>query len=442
MFSLIFFMNIITILFCFSIILINSLGIDRGAIWTQPKILAVELITIANLFIISQTWELIKFSKAWKIAALLWGIFLTVGAIATINSPMPMRSLLGQSTMKSGLLYYGLIAVFTMSNALVLKLKPEVIKAQLQGLLIGGVILSLSIFPQMLNWQLDYTITSGQLIKDNILQSTIFQGHQPIGFYSHRGHVAFTLSSVGVMALVAYQKKWINIKQLASYMILVIPALICTQTRAGLLAFIVATGYLLGRKHYKVIVVGAIACILIIGIISTNRHIKDFPIINQITSNRIDFWQFSTRRINQRPLFGWGFDGFEIAYPYQPDGKIKTTQALTSKAHNLILDTAVSVGIIGTVGYLILIGFCLYLVSKSSMAGMVAVAIAYLTYTFTWYECAQFTHIFWWSLSFFDYEKTFTNSISINNQSVISFSVDTRVRGWISRAKARIFRKV
>ncbi|AFY51359.1 lipid A core-O-antigen ligase-like enyme (plasmid) [Nostoc sp. PCC 7524] len=415
---------------------------NRGAIWTQPKILAVELITIINLFIISQSWELIKLSKVWRIAALLWSAFLLIGIITTIYSPLPVRSLLGHVTMKSGLLYYGLIAVFTMSNALVLKLKPEVVKAQFQGLLIGGLILSLSIFPQTLNWQIDYTATTGQLIKENILKSTIFQGHQPIGLYSHRGHAAFTLAAVNVMALVAYQKKWINIKQLALYIIPAMPALIFTQTRAGLLALIIAFGYLLGKKHYKVIAVGAIATILIISIISTNRHIKDFPIINQITSNRVDFWSFSTRRIKQRPLFGWGFDGFEIAYPFQPDGKIKTTQALTSKAHNLILDTAVSVGIIGTVVYLILIGFCLYLVSKSSMVGMVGVAIAYLTYTFTWYECAQFTHIFWWSLSFFDYEKVI-RSISINNQSVTSYSsMDTRIRSWISAAKARIFRKV
>lgn len=413
---------------------------NRGAIWTQPKILAVELITIINLFIIFQNWESINLSKVWKIVTLLWSVFLIIGLITTIYSPLPVRSLLGHVTMKSGLLYYGLIAVFTMSNALVLKLKPEIGKAQLQGLLIGGLILSISIFPQMIDWRIDYTATSGQLIRDNILKSTIFQGHQPIGLYSHRGHAAFTLAAVNVMALVAYQKKWINIKQLALYIIPAMPALIFTQTRAGLLALIIAFGYLLGKKHYKVIAVGAIIFILIISLFSANRKIESLPIISQLTSDRVDLWQKSYRRIKMRPLLGWGFDGFEIAYPYTSRG-IRMEPSPTSKGHNLVLDTVLSVGIIGTVVYLVLIGFCLYLVQKSSMAGMLAVAIAYLTYTFTWYECAQFTHIFWWSLSLFDYENIFSNtSLNSYHSAISNGTMDTRIRGWISRAKARIFK--
>lgn len=434
--------RLITILFTLSIILINPFGIDRGMIWTQPKILALQLITILNLFIISQDWGLFKLSKIWKIAALLWGIFLIIGLIATISSPLPVRSLLGQSTMKSGLLYYGLLAIFTLSNALVVKFKPEVVKAQIQGLLIGGLILALSIFPQLLNWQIDYTATSNQLIKDNILKSTIFQGHQPIGFYSHRGHAAFTLSVVSVISLLAYRLKWIKINQFLPYVVVVLPALICTQTRAGLIAFVVAAAYLLGRKHYKFILINVLICILIIGIVSTDRKIANFPIINQVTSNRIDFWQFSTRRIKQRPWLGWGFDGFEIAFPFQPDGKIKTQPAPTSKVHNFLLDSVLSVGIIGTASYLLLIGFCLFLIQKSSITGVTAVAIAYLVYTFTWYECAQFSHIFWWALSFFDYEKVTCSDSNSNKSSVDSFSLDTRVRGWISATKARIFRKV
>lgn len=394
--------KLITILFCLSIILINPWGIDRGAIWTQPKILAVELICITNLFLISQNWQLLKISKQWKIAALLWGIFLTIGLITTINSPLQVRSLLGHPTMKDGLLYWGLIAIFTLSNALVLKLKPEIGRSQLQGLLIGGVILALSIFPQMFNWRIDYTITSGQLIKSNILKSTIFQGHQPIGLYSHRGHAAFILATLGVMALGGWRWKWISTRFFITTTAVIIPALIFTQTRAGLLAFVVAAGYLLGKKHYKLIVTSALACILIISIFSTTRNIENHSIIRQLTSNRIMLWEISTRRIKMRPWLGWGFNGFEIAFPYLLDGGMKTQSPPTSKAHNLLVDCALSVGIIGTVVYLGLIGFCLYMVHKSSFPGIEAIVIAYLIFTFTWYECAQYTHIFWWSLSFFD----------------------------------------
>ncbi|MCC5668426.1 O-antigen ligase family protein [Nostoc sp. CHAB 5784] len=396
--------NLITLLFCFSIILINPLGVDRGAIWSQPKILAVELIIIVNLFIISQHWKLLRFPKLWKVVAALWGLFLTIGAIATINSPESVRSLLGQSTAKDGLLYWGLIAVFTLSNALVLKLKPEIGKQQLKGLVIGGVILGLSIFPQVFNWHVDYTVTSGQLFKSHILQSTIYREQQPIGLYSHRGFVSFVLAAVAIIALVGWRSSWISTKLAVVAESVVIPALLLTQTRAGLLALLVGASYLLGRKHYKLILTGAIACILTITLLSTTRNINNHSMIDQITSDRTYLWKISTTRIKMRP-FGWGFDGFEIAYPHLPDGTIKTLPMTATKAHNLFIDTALSVGIIGLTVYLGLIGFCLWCVVKSPYRDIGAVAIAYLIFTLTWYESAQYTHIFWWSLSFFGYEK-------------------------------------
>lgn len=429
-----------TILFCLSIILINPFGLDRGSIWTQPKILIIELICILNLFIISH--QKLHLSVFWKLAAILWGIFILVGAIATINSPEPVRSLLGQSTAKDGLLYWGLIACFTLSNALVLKLKPSIGRSQLKGLVIGGVILGLSIFPQAVDWHIDYTATSGQLFKSHILQSTVYREQQPIGLYSHRGFSSFTLAAAGIITLIGWRWKWINKKLAIVTCTIIIPALLLTQTRAGLLAFVVGIGYLLGKKHYKLIFATAIASILIITVFSQSRNVGDNSIFSKITSNRNYLWEISTTRIKMR-LLGWGFDGFETAYPHLPDGTIKTLPITATKAHNLFIDTALSVGIIGLVMYLGLIGFCLWCVLKSPYRDIGGVAIAYLIYTFTWYESAQYTHIFWWSLSFFAHEKVNCNSFISNQLSIVSpCSMDSRIRKWISTAKAAIFKSI
>lgn len=440
--------KLIIILFTLSIILINPWGLDKGSVWTQPKILVVELICILNLFIISH-YQL-HLSKVWKIVALLWGLFLMIGAIATIISPEPVRSLLGQSTAKDGLLYWGLITCFTLSNSLVLKLKPEIAKYQLQGLVIGGVILGLSIFPQMLDWHIDYTLTSGQLFKSHILKSMIYREQQPIGLYSHRGFASFTLAAIAIIALVGWRWKWLNKKFVKITLIVIIPALLLTETRAGLLALVVAASYLLGsrsvserRKHYKLILTGAIASILIITAFSQSRNVGDDSIISKFTSNRNYLWEISITRIKMRP-FGWGFDGFEIAYPHLPDGTSKTLPITATKAHNLFIDSALSVGIIGLAVYLGLIGFCLWCMLQSPYRDVGAVAIAYLIFTFTWYESAQYTHIFWWSLSFFDYEKISRSNSVGNELSASSHSpgVATRIRSWVSGAKARIFKQV
>ncbi|WP_407883977.1 hypothetical protein [Scytonema sp. NUACC26] len=135
----------------------------------------------------------------------MWEIFLGVGLISTLTSPFPLRSLLGQEQMGDGLLYWVLIAIFTLSNTLLLRLHPELGRSQLQGLVIGSVILAISIFPQAINWKIDYTVTSGQILRENILASTIFQNQQPIGLYSHRGHASFVLAATAVMTLVGWQ---------------------------------------------------------------------------------------------------------------------------------------------------------------------------------------------------------------------------------------------
>jgi len=412
--------RIYTLLFSLSIILINPIGAMRGEIWTQPKVFAISLICILNFLMLWEDRESLKLPQSWKINRLLWEIFLGIGLIATLTNPFPWRSLFGQEQMGDGLLYWLLIAIFTLSNNLLLRLHPELARSQLQGLVIGGVILAISIFPQVINWRIDYTITSGQLLQSNILRSTIFQNQQPIGLYSHRGHASFVLAAVAVMTLVGWQWQWINTRLAAIAGILIIPALLLTQTRAGLLALLVATIYLLGRKYYKLLVPATLVCLLIIGIATSTRQMNNLPLIKQITSNRVDLWQMANYRISLRPLLGWGMDGFGTAYShvrpgikitkvirlgdfsfdYQDEnGQIKTAQLPTTKAHNLILDTTLSVGLLGMASYLALLGWCLWQVIKSPYRGIEAVFMAYLVFTFTWFECAQFTHLAWWSLS-------------------------------------------
>jgi O-antigen ligase len=411
-----------TILFSLSIILINPIGAMRGEIWTQPKVFAISLICILNFLILWEDRESLKLPQSWKINRLLWEIFLGIGLIATLTSPFPWRSLFGQEQMGDGLLYWLLIAIFTLSNNLLLRLHPELARSQLQGLVIGGVILAMSIFPQVINWRIDYTATNGQLMQSNILASTIFQNQQPIGLYSHRGHASFVLAAAAVMTLVGWQWQWINTRLAAIAGILIIPALLLTQTRAGILALLVATIYLLGRKYYRLLIPATLVCLLIIGIATSTRQMNNLPLIKQITSNRVDLWQMANYRISLRPLLGWGMDGFGTAYShvrpgikitkvirlgdfsfdYQDEnGQIKTAQLPTTKAHNLILDTTLSVGLLGMASYLALLGWCLWQVIKSPYRGIEAVFIAYLAFTFTWFECAQFTHLAWWSLSIF-----------------------------------------
>jgi O-antigen ligase len=425
--------RIYTLLFSLSIILINPIGTMRGEIWTQPKVFTISLICILNFLILWEDRDSIKLPHSWKITRLLWEIFLGIGLIATLASPFPWRSLLGQEQMGDGWLYWLLIAIFTLSNNLLLRLHPELVRSQLQGLVIGGVIVAISIFPQAINWRIDYTATSGQLLRDNILASTIFQNQQPIGLYSHRGHASFVLAAVAIITLVGWRWQWISNRDAVIANILIIPALLLTQTRAGILAFLVAGVYWfyqsgISKQARSFILCTVLVALLFIGAVSSTRKIETFnrfnfdvttKMIKQLTSDRVYLWELSQRGISKRPLLGWGMNGFGTAYPhvinsnwmritrlgefsfdYKHSNGQRGTQALiTAKAHNLILDTTLSVGILGLFSYLALLALSLWLVINSPYRGIETVAIVYMVFTFTWFECAQFTHIVWWALS-------------------------------------------
>jgi O-antigen ligase len=102
----------------------------------------------------------------------------------------------------------------------------------------------------------------GQLLRDNILVSTIFHEQQPIGLYSHRGHASFVLAAVAILAVVSWKWKWISAGKLLLLLFLIIPALLLTFTRAGVLALIVAGVYWLyfssPAKSYRIVVVVAL----------------------------------------------------------------------------------------------------------------------------------------------------------------------------------------
>ncbi len=410
-----------TILFTLSIILINPWGSSRGLIWTSPKVLIIWLIVGVNLALLWEQRKALTIPRQWKISLILWTIFLSIGAISTLQSPFPLTSFFGQDQMGDGWLYWLLIATFTLSNSLLLTVHPQLINSQFQGLLIGGIILSVSIFPQIIDWRIDYTATMGQIIKADVNASSIFQGQQPIGLYSHRGHAAIVLALIVITAIVGWFWRFTTTKLTAITLILTVPALLLTSTRSAILALMVASVYLLRGKYYKIIAGIIPIAIIAIAIMTVTRPLDwSKPSIGQIMSSRSPMWTLSARGIKKRPLFGWGFDGLGIAYPYirNPQvtpivinlneftydyinikGEISTREISTYKAHNWILDTTLSVGILGLVAGIILWGYYVCLALNSSMRGVEAVAIAYLIFTFTWFDCAQYAHIAWWTMS-------------------------------------------
>jgi len=439
-----------SLLFAASLILINPWGTGHTSIWTQPKVVVVVLITVLNLSLILRhiRRKTIALSTPWKKALGLWLIFLTVGCAATLFSLSPLSSLLGWSHIGINLIYWWLLAGFVLSNAVVLQLKPSLFYPQFFGFLAAGALLTFSIFPQVLNSDLDYTATLGQMSSQvpQRLASGIWLSEMPIGFYSHRGHAAFGLAAVGTLVLVGASRGWVQPILAGATYVLITTALFYTQTRGAVLALLAGIIYLLWcfrsspNKRRMVLVYGVgllLASYLLFQALAALLPVSLQKLSLDNTSNffseptRPHQWKLALKGIISRPLWGWGFGGFGSAYPFVADwagkdqvnlfegvpvaqvlqshefifeylgidGKVHAGFIETTKAHNLLLDATLSVGIIGLLTYLLLLGFCLWSTAKGPFRGIEAVVIVYLVYTLTWYESAQFSHLPWWALS-------------------------------------------
>lgn len=264
----------------------------------------IWLIVGVNLALLWEQRKALTIPRQWKISLILWTIFLSIGAISTLQSPFPLTSFFGQDQMGDGWLYWLLIAAFTFAER-------------------------------------------------QILQN---------------------------------------------------PWRYCSDA------------------------------IIAVGIMTVTRPLDwSKPTIAQIMSSRSPMWTLSARGIKKRPLFGWGFDGFGIAYPYirnpqvtpivvnldeftydyiNIEGEISTREIPTYKAHNWILDTTLSVGIFGLVAGIALWVYYVCLALNYSRGGIESVAIAYLIFTFSWFDGAQYAHIVWWMMSFAGVESAYLTRFS------------------------------
>ncbi|MDQ3457929.1 MAG: O-antigen ligase family protein [Deinococcota bacterium] len=456
-------------LFGLSLVAINPWGSGRGEIWTSPKVVVVAVITLLNLgFLLLFRLSLqsgllgrllkqslqqslqqspLAPSPALRWAGLLWTLFLLSGLVTTFLSPSPQSSLRAHPEMGDGWLYWLLVGAFFLSNALVLQLNPRLFRVQLLGILAGSVLLAGGIFPQVFDWRLDYTATSGQVSAryPTLLVSTMRQDQMPGGFFTSRGHAGFVLAAASMLALVGLLRGWLKPQLAWPGYTLITLALWATSTRGVTLAFIAGFVYLVwrfwGRAPTRRTLLWAVVLTgLTFGLfegansLQTLRY-RDFPSVQAdprtLSSARTHLWETALRAITERPMFGWGFNGFGLSWPFVADwdryryrlsegvpvaeivsvnnnsfryigtdGQEYGGGVLTNKAHNLVLDLTVSVGVVGLLLYAALFGYALFSTLRNpARSGLEVLAVVYLVYCLTWFESAQYSHLAWWALS-------------------------------------------
>lgn len=439
-----------------ALVALNPWGKEFTAIWNSPREVGMGTFVFAVLLGLLLRRNNLPDPPKGNVSAPLWASvsFLAFGLAATVYSPQPIWSWTGYPSVGDGLRFWALGIAFAWSTYLALEtglLKPRLLVA---ALLLALGTHALAIFPQLFDWKLDYTQTSGQTYvrcfdlersfcqeNPNATASGIHRSHMPIGLTSHRGHAAGALALLSLFVAGLYVQR--PSPKLLFLFALGALALWFTQTRGGwmalwgillflVLAFSVKRSalaplawHLLGIGLLTYGVYWGAGKLLPIEMRSFGELGASFDKINTYTSGRLDLWQKALTAFPIRPLLGWGFDGYARAYPYGVDWNGKDRPLLPqglkppvqvvlgedrliyledrhglrilapapyAKAHNLFLDLLLSVGILGGISYLLWLGLAIKQATWPKFP-LLLVLLGYLLFGFTWYDSIHVTPI-------------------------------------------------
>jgi O-antigen ligase/tetratricopeptide (TPR) repeat protein len=95
--------------------------------------------------------------------------------------------------------------------------------------------------------------------------------------------------------------------------------------------------------------------------------VRSNPVLSRLASisfsdaaTRLTIWQMGLKGAQDRPILGWGPEGFIIVFPkyYQPS--LYGQEPWFDRSHNIIIDWLINAGILGLISYLAILYFAVY----------------------------------------------------------------------------------
>lgn len=184
--------------------------------------------------------------------------------------------------------------------------------------------------------------------------------------FSTLGHPNYLATYLAMILPFAFYLFFIN-KKLASRLfysgiiIVQLLSLIFTMTRSAWFAIVVSLAFFFFAifkltKSRKILFFSIIMLIIfcaVAGAIGFKRLSQ--PLKDSTLEMRLNEWRYASEQILKRPLFGYGPDNYQLLSVQRPltPLELKIDTGVADRAHNIILDTAINVGLIGLIVYLL-----------------------------------------------------------------------------------------
>jgi O-antigen polymerase len=188
-------------------------------------------------------------------------------------------------------------------------------------------------------------------------------------------------------------------------------ALLAAQARAAWVGVAVAALVLLPRalravRARKLLAGGAALGLLVLVVLTPlgGRATSGADLADGTARGRIDEWRIALDAVRARPVLGAGPEGYRIVFPEVVDREYAQRygrDVVTDRAHNSVLDVAVTGGLVATVAYVALLGFVLLAAGRAALrappllAAVGAGVIAYALQQLFLFPLSEIEPVFW-----------------------------------------------
>ncbi len=428
-------------LFFCAVTLINPLGSRRSEIWVDPKLAVLVAIGVFQFFWIamvvrrkkSEFWSLFEqVFNQHKWLWLTWIAALVVGTLSTILSPFPERSFWAHPELRDGLFFWAVLLLVAVGASFVARFNSQAVRSAEAGVVAGVALHALVMIVQVIDWRFDFTATSfvTNSVYSEMLASTVWKSQMPIGLYLHRAQASYMVGLTALCLLIYLPRITASKKEkpVLVFIGLLICVLILGNSRGVLIPFALAFllilwqklqsfGVNLRKQVWKRAAVLGLAVIFFATTIGIVFQLKR-PIvhesagkINVISGGRWEYWQNSLKLVRDRPVLGWGFNGYGVGAPtlercarsagnkvtevldynfvcHMADGSVRVFHSFAAKAHNWVLDQIVAFGLDGAIAWFLFIGSLFAALMRQGLAALALYAFIYLLF---WYDTSMTT---------------------------------------------------
>ena len=339
---------------------------------------------------------------SWLLGA--FGIFLVVIGIADLFGENPYKSFWSNfERMEGYITFLHLFGYFLILSAVLNTVKLW--ERLFQTSLFASVVMSFYGVLQLVNPE-KFPVHQGESRIDAALGNSSY-----LAIY-----LVFHIFLALFLLLRRKENLWLRITYVA-VMVLEMFVLYRTETRGAILGLIGGVALMMlilavfereNKKLRKISVGVLVAIVAFVGLfiaIKDTPFIKNQPVINRFALSASDIaqnsrflvWGMALEGFKERPIFGWGQEGFNFVFNKYYNPKMYAQEQWFDRTHNVIMDWLVAGGILGLLSYLSLYLMSLFCIWRKG--------------EFTFKERAVFTGMF--AAYFFHNVFVFDNVVSL-----------------------------